>query len=105
MAVLFGQPDDELKQVQERLEAYERDYPGSRAMLYRQSSASIRIRIIDERFAGLHKHERHDTAWKYVEPLPIEVLEQITLLLLLAPSELGKSITNYEFDHPATSAL
>jgi hypothetical protein len=105
MATVFGKADDELRQVQERLEAYEQDHPGARAMVYRQNSASIRIRIIDERFAGTSKQARHDHSWTYVEVLPIEVLEQITLFLLLAPSELARSMTNSEFEDPMPSAL
>jgi hypothetical protein len=44
-----------------------------------------------------------------VEPilakLPKEVQSEITVLLLLPPEELGKSMMNLEFEHPAYSRL
>jgi hypothetical protein len=103
--IVKGPSDADLLQVQERLERYERDHPGSDAALYRQNNASIRVRIIDDRVAGMSRSSRHREAWQYVQDLPEDVQQQITVLLLLPTAELGGSLMNLEFDDPLPSAL
>jgi stress-induced morphogen len=105
--IIKGNPDEELIQVKERLDAYERDHAllPDAAQLYRQNSASIRIRVINDQFAGMTRSRRHDQVWKYFAVLPEEVQEQITMLLLLPTSELKSSLVNFEFDDPLPSRL
>ncbi len=103
--ILRGSEDDDLRHVLERLERYERDHPGSEASTYRQNSASIRIRIIDDRAAGMSRSSRHKEGWKYLEDLGEDIQQQITVLLLLPRAELRSSFMNLEFDDPVRSAI
>ncbi len=74
---------------------------------YRFNSASIRIRIVDERFEGMPLDEREDLVWPLIEQLKKKTRADISLLLLLAPSELGGMnrhiLVNQEFEYPSPS--
>jgi stress-induced morphogen len=99
-----GPRDDVVLKVHEILDEYERHHPGSQASVYRQNPASIRIRIVDERFSGQSKGQRHDTAWKFIaDRLDDDSIQEISMLILLAPSELRSSFINAEFEDPVPS--
>ena len=72
---------------------------------YRQNSASIRVRIIDERFRGKTRGERDRMVDAYLEQLPETTQADITVLLLLTPAETSKSMMNVEFEDPVESML
>lgn len=91
---------DETRRIEEALRA---EFPDAEA--YRYNPASIRIRIIDDRFAGLSKVERHEMVMPLIRKLPDETREDITVLLLLTPDETEGSIMNLEFEHPSPSML
>ena len=100
-----GKPDaitDEIKQV---LTAYEKDHPKAKIDMYRQNSASVRIRIIDSDFDGMSKRERNDLIWKYLEPLSEDSQGDLSMLVLLTPSEVKTSLANMEFEDPVPSML
>lgn len=78
-------------------------FPNVRA--YRYSEASIRIRIIDPRFAGRNLVERERMVQPLIRELPEEVQSDIMVLLTLAPGEENKSMMNYEFEHPSRSGI
>jgi hypothetical protein len=88
------------------LEEYERQNAGAAADVYRQNSASIRVRVVDPSFADEPKGDRHDRVWKFIaEHLGDEELQEISVLLLLAPGEQPSSLMNVEFDDPIPSRL
>lgn len=72
---------------------------------YRYNSASIRIRIVDERFRGRSKAERFNAVIPLIRQLPKETEADVTMLVLLAPGEEAESLSNFEFEHPTPSAL
>lgn len=78
-------------------------FPNVRA--YRYNSASIRVRIIDDRFANTSKTERERMVNPILAELPEEIQSDITILLLLAPQETSTSMMNLEFEHPTPSRL
>jgi stress-induced morphogen len=79
------------------------EYPRSEA--YRYNSASIRIRIIDDRFRGKSKAEREEMVFPVLKRLPEEIQDDIMLLLLLTDDELDLSLLNVEFENPIPSRL
>lgn len=79
------------------------DFPAVEA--YRFNSASIRVRIIDERFRGKSKAERHEMVIHYLDSLPTELRDDITILLLLTDDEKYQSMMNTEFENPRRSML
>lgn len=107
MATITRGPHDELvERVKGALDEYERLHPGAVAALYRQNSAAIRIRIVDERFAQWSRGQRHDYVWKFItDRLSEDDIQEIAVLLLLPPAEQRSSFMNSEFDDPIPSTL
>jgi stress-induced morphogen len=55
---------------------------------YRYNSASIRVRVIDQRFEGLSREKRDDMVEPHLDKLPEETQRDIVTLFTFAPSEL-----------------
>jgi hypothetical protein len=70
------------------------------AEVYRCIFDSIRVRIIDPRFKGKNRIRREKLVLPLIHALPVDVQDQIIVLLLLAPGEEGGSIMNFEFENP-----
>jgi stress-induced morphogen len=86
-------------------EALSRDFPREAITVYRYNSVSWRVRIIDDRFAGLSLIERDQLVRPLIRSLPEEIQRDITALLMLTPDEVGESLMNLEFEHPSRSRL
>ncbi len=89
--------------MQQVLGALHSEFPQAEA--YRYNSASIRIRIIDERFRGQSKVKRQQMLDPLLNSLPEKVQNDIMVVLLLAPEEIQLSMMNVEFDNPTPSRL
>jgi stress-induced morphogen len=76
-----------------------------KAEAYRYNSASIRVRIIDDQFAGKTRSEREDLVWPLLEQLPEETRADIMIVLMLSPDEIDDSHMNLEFEKPSPSRL
>lgn len=105
MAEIRGTADAALQAVAASISSYEQDHPQAEAVLYRQNSVSIRVRIIDPDLQGVEEADRHDLIWNLFAGLSEDIQSQITLLLLLTPDETAMSFANYEFDHPVPTGL
>jgi stress-induced morphogen len=104
--ILRGSKDRAVTLIKKALDGYEKQNPGAEATIYRQNSASIRVRIIDDRFARMSKSERHDLVWNFLaDRLKEDVLQELSVLLLLAPSEQKSSFMNFEFNDPIPSGF
>jgi stress-induced morphogen len=103
--ILRGASDDILKQVITVLRNYESDHPDAVIDLYRQNSVSIRVRIVDPAFRGMSKKQRNDLVWNYLDALSEETQGDISMLVLLGPTEVEKSMGNLEFEVPVPSVL
>ena len=95
----------EVRAILATLEPYNILHPEAQIRSYRQNSGSIRIRIIDPDFRRLDKALRHDQIWEILDPLPEDILTQITVLLLLTPEEAQTSFANMDFENPIPSRL
>ncbi len=88
-------------------EHFRKTFPRTDA--YRFNSASIRVRVIDDRFEGKSMAEREDMVMPLLEKLPKRIREDVLMLLKLAPSELdtpnAQMLINAEFEHPLPSRL
>lgn len=99
-------PDAEVQAFKDALDAYEAEHPGAEAALYRHNPASIRLRVIDRRFEGMTKSRRHADVWDFLAArVPQDTLADVSLVLTLAPAELGMSFANFEFEDPIPSGL
>ena len=98
-----GKRDEILQSILDRLGSYFEDHPGAKIEVQRRNSVSIRIRVIDHRFKGLGKSERHARIWPYLESLPEEALSDISMMVLITPGEKKTSIANLEFENPSRS--
>ncbi len=100
-----GKTDATLDSVKKTLLAYDGQHPRAEIELYRRNSISVRIRVIDPCFAGLRKSERHDLVWKYLENLPHQIQSDISMVVLLSPEEVQRSLANLEFEDPSPSLI
>jgi len=101
-----GSIDPEVQALKDALDAYEAAHPGADAALYRQNSASIRLRVIDRRFEGMTKSRRHADVWDFLATrVPEDTLADVSLVLTIAPAELKHSFANFEFEQPTPSRL
>jgi hypothetical protein len=104
--IIQGNADAEVESLKDALSAYEIEHPGAEASLYRQNSASIRLRVVDRRFEGISKSRRHADVWEFLaQRVPEDTLADVSLVLTLAPAELGSSFANFEFERPIPSHL
>jgi len=76
---------------------------------YRYNSASIRVRVIDDRFKGKSVEKRDAMVEPLLDQLPRETQADIMNLLTLYPGEtndfLRALVNNIEFEHPIASEL
>lgn len=100
-----GDADEALANVRDSLLDYERQHPHAQIDIYRRNAISIRVRVIDPSFAGLGKPDRHDRIWEYLEKLPGEIPSDISMVVLLTPDEVPKSMGNMEFEDPTPSLI
>ncbi len=107
MVEVTGKIDSSLTAVKKALEGFQRDHSNAEVKIYRYNSASIRIRIVADYFAGIDEIDRHDRVWPYLAALDDDVVEQITVVLILTPPEqaAGRSLMNIEFDDRSPSML
>lgn len=100
MSSYAKQKNEQTKLIEERLRPH---FPNVEA--YRYNIASIRVRIIDERFRGKSKPDREEMVLPIIEDLPEEIQTDLTILLLLVPKETDQSMMNVEFENPTPSIL
>ncbi len=93
--------DEHLRQIVDALRPYQAKHPKAKIDVHRRSKFTARIRIIDSDFKGKDRVDRYDEIWPFLECLPLDVLNDVTMLLLLTPGEVKKSLANHEFEHPA----
>src|SRR4051812_1465752 len=98
MIICRYESDDLLEQVRSALDLYQRDHPDARIDLYRKDAFSVRARIIDSGFLKMSRTERHNMVWKYLDSLPDEAVADISMLVLITPSEARASGSNIEFE-------
>ena len=76
---------------------------------YRYNPASIRVRIVDPRFAGKSTEQRDAMVEPLLKKLPKDIQADIMNLLTLAPDEVEasvrKQVQNMEFEDPSPSTL
>ncbi len=102
MAVITrGSLDVTVDSLKQALEAYEAAHPGAEATLYRQNPGSIRVRVVDDRFAGIDKSARHDAVWDFLAGrVGEDVMGEVYVLLTFSHAELGRSLANQDFEDP-----
>lgn len=97
--------DAEIQAVRDALRAYQAAHPDAKIDVQRQNNVSIRVRVIDPDFEGLTRGQREPEIWKALETLDDETFQNISMLLLLPPSEIPNSFANMEFENPVPSRL
>jgi hypothetical protein len=100
-----GSSDEALRLMKKALREYQTEYPAATITLYRHNSISIRIRVIDPDFDGMELSDRHSRIWEYLEKLPEEIQSDISMIVLLAPGEVKRSLGNLEFENPSPSLI
>jgi stress-induced morphogen len=98
---------EEIRKIEKLLREHFPDHPADYAPeAYRYNSASIRVRVVSERFAGKNRVRRSEMVYPLLEQnLPEDTWQDITVILLLAPDEVDDSLMNLEFEKPTPSRL
>ena len=92
--------DSNVDAIVAALGGYEKQFPGSSASAYRQNPGVVRVRIVDDRFAGMPRSRRHDIVWQFLsQTLGEDAMVEISALILLPTAELRTSMANLEFEH------
>lgn len=97
--------DPGLKQIVKALEQYAASHPKAEIEVYRHNIVSVRIRIIDPTFKGMSRGEREVDLWALFNELPEEVVQDVSLVILVTPAEAKKSFASMEFDDPIPSRI
>ena len=97
--------DRKLTEVRSILGRYQSLHPSAKVEAKRYNSASIRVRVIDPAFEGVHRADRDKELWEMMQELPDDTVADLTMLVMLAPSELRTSMANLEFEDPSPSQL
>jgi stress-induced morphogen len=96
--------DDDSRQVEGVLRE---EFPTTDS--YRYNSASVRIRVVDDRFKGKSAEKRDAMVERLINRLPERLQADIMNLLTLYPGETNESLTarlaNEEFEDPTPSRL
>lgn len=98
--ISMAQHTEETRQIEDLLRS---EFPEVHA--YRYNSASIRVRVIDQRFGKVSKPDREKMVDPLLDKLPGDTQADITILLLLTPEETKTSLMNLEFEDPTPSSL
>jgi stress-induced morphogen len=98
-------PDPILRKIVSALREYEKAHPHAEIEVYRQNSVSVRIRVLNPKFAGKSRAQREEEVWAVLNTLPEDAVAEISLLLLLTPDEVKNSFASVEFDDPIPSKL
>lgn len=100
-----GDEDAYIRKIVKKLKRYKDSHPRASVEIYRQNSVSVRIRVVDPDFEKLDIVGRDDLLWSYLDELDEDARSEITMLLLVAPSEVQTSFMNAEFENPRPSML
>lgn len=102
-----GKKTAETRKIEKLLGEHFPDHPTAYPpTAYRYNPASIRVRVVSDRFSGKDRVERSELVYPILEEnLPEETWQDITLILLLAPEEVDRSLMNREFENPTPSRL
>ena len=99
MPVRFhGKKDAVINRIAEALGTYLQDHPRALIDIYRRTAVVARIRVVDADLVDLSRARRHALVWRYLEPLPEEILFHVSLLLL-TPADATESLGNQDFEH------
>jgi hypothetical protein len=76
---------------------YKAKYPKARVDYYLKDDW-VRLRFIDPSFKGIGKFARHHRLWKYLERLPDEIVQDLSMLVAITPSERKLSGYNLKYE-------
>ena len=101
---LTDERDEYVDRIRAALEQLERDRPGAEASLYRALPGVIKARVVDDRFAGVDHYARHDDVFAYLrDHLDEDTMQELYILVLVAPDEMARSIANIDFEDSVPS--
>ena len=96
---LTGERDEYVDCIQAALDDLERHRPGAEASLYRADVGIIKARVVDQRFAGTDRFGRYDEVLPFLrERLDDDTMQELYVLVLVAPGEMARSIANIDFE-------
>ena len=107
MAKFNGKRTAETKKIEQLLLKHFPDHPSEYPpSAYRYNPASIRVRVVSDRFNGMDRVDRSDLVYPILKNnLAEDTWQDIMLIILLTPEELEDSVANREFEKPTPSRI
>jgi stress-induced morphogen len=95
---IIGAEDARVQQLAKAMGAWQSEHVRSEIAVKRVNDFMVNIRVIDPDFQGMNRGERHDKIWEILETVPDEIVEEVSVLLLLTPSEANRPFADAAFD-------
>ena len=89
--------DSAVQQILGAVQPYKELHPAAEIEARRHDSASIGVRIVDPDFSGIDRLEREDRVWPLLDKLPEDVQSELSMLVLVTPSEKFTSVASTTF--------
>lgn len=99
-----GRPAPDIAEVFRLLESYSNEHALAEVGVFRRLDDRISVRIIDPDFRGMSRQRRNDGVWDVLNAGPRQLLEKVSVLLLMTPEEAADAHTSAaEFESPTSS--
>lgn len=92
--------DQHIQAILEVLQPYKEKHPRAEITISELDVLTIRVRIIDPDFENMNWFERDAEVWPLLRKLHDEIYLNLSMVLLLSPSEVETSRANNEFENP-----
>lgn len=96
--------DRGLREFKVATEGYVRSSPRAQVTLVREDEFLIRLRIVDPAFHRLSNEQRIQRVWPYLENLPDDILNELSVLLLVSPKEAKSPFSRQGFEQPLNAS-
>lgn len=93
------------KAIRKALAPFLAKHPKAQLDMYRRNQYALRLRIIDSAFEGMDLVERDTVIREYLDSLPDDVMDDLTMIVLVTPKETATSIANFDYDNPQPSFI
>jgi hypothetical protein len=90
--------DQKIRKIERSLNSYIKAHARAKITVRRKNAVTVWIRVVDPDFKGQSRADRHDALWTYIDKLPYELRQDISVLLPVTPAESKKRLLSQEFD-------
>lgn len=93
------------KAIRKALAPFLAKHPKAQLDMYRRNQYALRMRVIDPGFEGMDLVDRDTLIREYLDSLPDEIMDDLTMIVLITPKESATSVANFDYDNPQPSFI